>query len=224
MVLGDEDWQDCGSYWLHKYPQLSLQWKNERSKRLTSTNFSPIVNPSFYRGPDDVIKHYSGNVNQKSFQDKLASDYGLRNEPKGRDWYSNRYNLKVEEVGLAVPKWDTRLGCSIDGNVKETNGIIEIKCPSRIYTPICKYLAARKNGWRPTEGYHEHIFNSHYDQMQGCTAIMDKAWCDYIVYCLPTEEVFVDTVYSDKRYWQETMYPKLDIFLNEHKDLFPKEV
>lgn len=245
MVLGDQDWIDCGSYWLHKYPQLTDPWKDERSFRLTTTNFSPIVNPSFYRGPDDVIRYYSGPPAKKSFTDQLASDCGLRNEPKGRDWYSKEYRVEVKEVGLAVPKWDPRLGASIDGDVvaklrqkpkngddlddelsflslgdTASNGMIEIKCPGRMYIPITKYLTARKQGWRPPEGYHAHIFDSHFDQMQGSMAITDKQWCDYVVYCLAEEHVFVDRVYFDPRYWHNTMYPKIDAFLNEHETLF----
>ena len=238
MVLGDQDWIDCGTYWLHKYPQLTDPWKDERSFRLTTTNFSPIVNPSFYRGPDDVVKYYSEPPPKKSFQDQLASDCGLRNEPRGRNWYREEYGIEVIEVGLAVPKWDPRLGASIDGDVvpkrlsschdnieprmefKPKRGIIEIKCPGRMYVPITKYLAARKQGWRPPENYHEHIFDSHFDQMQGSMAITDKQWCDYVVYCLAEEHVFVDRVYADQRYWHNTMYPKIDNFLDEHKTLF----
>lgn len=220
MVLGDQDWIDCGSYWLHRHPQLSTPWRDERSFRLTTTNFSPIINPSFYRGPDDVIKNYSGPPAKKSFQDQLASDCGLRNEPKGRDWYCREYKVNVKEVGLAVPKWDTRLGASIDGDVENSNGIIEIKCPGRMYVPITKYLSARKQGWRPPEGYHDHIFDSHFDQMQGAMAITNKEWCDYVVYCLAEEQVFVDRVYYDPRYWHDNAYPKIDNFLNTHKQLF----
>jgi len=220
MVLGDENWQDCGTYWLHKYPQLTDPWKDERSFRLTTTNFSPIVNPTFYRGPDDVVKYYSGPPIKKSFQGQLASDCGLRNEPKGREWYKKKFKVKIKEVGLAVPKWDTRLGCSIDGDIEESNGIIEIKCPGKMYGPICKYLAARKDGWRPPEGYHDHIFDSHYDQMQGSMAIINKEWCDYIVYCLAEKKIFVERIYFDRRYWYNEMYPKIDDFLNRHEKLF----
>jgi hypothetical protein len=147
MTLGDNiDWQDNGDYWLHRHPQLSTAWMNERSFRLTATNFSPIVNPSYCRGPDDVIRNYSGPPIKKSFQAQLASNFGLRNEPKAREWYQKTFNTKVKEVGLAVPKWDLRIGASLDGMVGD-NGIIEIKCPGRMYTPIRKYLSARKNGY-----------------------------------------------------------------------------
>ena len=247
MVLGDKDWIDCGSYWQHTYPQLTKPWRDERSFRLTTTNFSPIVNPSFYRGPNDVIKYYSVPPAKKSFQDQLASDCGLLNEPKGRDWYRKEYKVDVEEFGLAVPKWDPRLGASIDGAVKsklrhstrntdidndlddrlkhlnlgdKKNGIIEIKCPGRMYVPITKFLTARKQGWRPPEGDHNHIFDSHFDQMQGSMAITDRDWCDYVVYCLAEEHAFVDRVYYDPRYWHNIMYPKIDTFLSENEALF----
>lgn len=217
MVLGDSDWQDCGSYWLHLHPQLSPLWIKERKFRLTATNFSAIANPSFYRGADDVVKSYQGLATISSAQDQLASNHGLVNESKARAWYEKRYNCHVKEVGLAVPKWNPQIGASLDGEVEGSNGVIEIKCPARMYGPINKHLSKRETFPR---GYHDHIFASHYDQMQGGMAVAEKDWCDYIVFCLATEEVFVDRVYFNREYWEGHVYPKIKEFLETHDSLF----
>lgn len=219
MVVGDKDWKDHGTYWLHKYPQRSIPWYRERSFRLTTTNFSPVVNPTFYKGHDDVLRNFSDRKEEKSLQDQIASNYGLIKEPHGRDWYCKKYKCKVREVGLAVPKWDNRIGTSLDGIIEGTDGIIEIKCPAALYAPIKKYLDAINKGWLPPSGYHQHIYDSHYDQIQGAMAITGKKWCDYIVFAAD-EQIFVERIFFDPAYWKNYLYPGICEFLTSHQDLF----
>lgn len=216
----DDDWIDSGTYWLHRKSQLTSSWFEERSYRLTTTHFSSLINPSFWKGRDDVIRHYKGTTAKRSLQEQMALDGGILNEPKAREWYCQTYQQEVKEVGFAVPKWDSRIGCSVDGVVEGTNGIIEIKCSSRMYTPITKYLDARNQGWRPQKHDYAHIYRSHYDQMQGSMAIMDKEWCDYIVYCLSENSVFTQRVRCDSNYWATIMYPVIKTFLEEETELF----
>ena len=215
-----EEWLDCGKYWLHRSPQLSPEWHNRRLEILTSTRFNPIVNPSFIQGHDDVLSHYYDKKPQKkSLQEEINLRHGLKNEPKARQWYQREYGVKVKEVGLAVPKWDTRLGASIDGEVVGTSGIIEIKCPGHMYGSILKRI---EKGTKHEEDnlFRPHIFRSHYDQMQGAMAVTSKQWCDYIVYCEPYDQVYVERVDFNREYWEEVMYPRICNFLDNHPELF----
>jgi hypothetical protein len=213
------EWQDCGLYWLHLHPQRSPAWHQERGKRLTSSLFSAIANPTFIKGPEDIISHYSGKKKEKrSFQQRLAMYHGNKREPLVRDWYKKTYEVDVSEIGLAIPKWDTRLGSSVDGDVTGTRGIIEIKATRSLYRGLKEYLEKTEAGWEVPKYYHEHILDTHYDQIQGSMAILDKDWCDYIV--STPDKNFVFRVEFNPEYWREYLYPALKIFLDTHSNLF----
>ena len=68
-----------------------------------------------------------------------------------------------------------------------TSGMIEIKCPENMYSKLKIHQLKKENHWVPDRFYHQHIYTTHYDQMQGCMALTKKAWCDYVVFCSPTE-------------------------------------
>lgn len=222
MVLGDQTWIDKENYWLHTYEQLSQPWHYEKSFRFTTSSFGPVAHPTFYRGPDDVISDFRHGQKIKSLIERLAMEHGLATEPKARKWYEKKNNVKVEELGLAVPKWDHRIGASTDGAVVGTNGIIEIKSPINFYNPLRKYMKSLSEGWKPPQYYHEHIKDAHYDQMQGAMAILGKDWCDYIVYC-PNDNInFVDRVYFNRDYWEKDLYPAVKSFVNANRDIFCK--
>src|ERR1700761_8117661 len=60
-------------------------------------------------------------------------NWGNLHEPLARSWFEKTYNIKVREVGMFIPKWDERLSASPDGLISK-DGVIEIKCPKRMYT------------------------------------------------------------------------------------------
>ena len=92
-------------------------------------------------------------------------------------------------------------------------GLIEIKCPQKFYKPLKEYLADEKPY---TENY-DHIWRTHYAQMQMGMAIFNKEWCDYIVYCLPENYVFLERVPRNRKYW-ESLYSEVKIFITEILD------
>lgn len=217
--VNKEEWIEEETYWLHKYPQLSPEWFQERKFRLTGTGFSHIINPSLYYNQEKLLERYQGIEPEKTIQSQVACNFGIKTEPYAREWYEKIYHQEVTQVGLIVPKWDPRLGVSVDGFVGE-DGIIEIKCPLSMYYAITKHLARRKEGWVPDKNYHGHIFDSHYDQMQGNMAVTSRKWCDYIVYSPNDKKEYVERIYFDPHYWSEIMYPKIKEFLEKNKDLF----
>jgi hypothetical protein len=158
-------------------------------------------------------------------------NFGTRNEDQARSWYIERckslnLTVKVLEVGLAVPKFDPRIGMSPDGIVTGgtgganyvggTNGtgtfvgLIEIKCPQKFYRPLAEY---ESNG-KPYSKDFQHIWRSHYAQMQMGMQIFNKEWCDYIVYCIPENRVFIERIPRNREYWEE-LYSKVKVFIND---------
>lgn len=141
-------------------------------------------------------------------------EFGTLNEPIARQWYEKECGVKVEEIGLAVPKWDMRIGASTDGMVIGTDKIIEIKCPNKMYEPLKAHRLMKKMGMKPEKFHHSHIFDSHYAQMQGTMAVLGKKWCDYVVYT-PTD-VNVEEVEFNPDYWNNYLYPRLDSFIRTY--------
>lgn len=211
------DWIDCGPYWQHKAVQGSQLWLNSRN-RLTASKFDAATNdkPKFDT-QQDVADYILGRKKPVfTAEAKIRMQFGNDNEPKVRDWYTNTYGYQVIETGLAVPKWNLYLGASSDGDVYDKDGkligVIEIKCPTKMYAPLLKmYGQPRENIYA-----HDHIWSSHYAQMQGNMAVKQVLWCDYIVADLYADQVIVERVYWNAEYWNQYLYPRLVKFINTH--------
>jgi YqaJ-like viral recombinase domain len=215
----EKEWIDCGNYSISTATQGSEEWHKLRSGfRITASKFGSAVghcNGNF-GSPIQTALEISGRVKKvftKEEQERL--DFGTHKEVDARLWYEKKYNTKVciKNIGLAIPKWDKRLGASVDGIVGD--GIIEIKSVRTMYGPILNYQKRIREGWIPPKFYHDHIWRSHYDQMQGCMAILEKKWCDYIVYCPSENNVYVQRIDFNSEYWNQELYPKLKIFLEQ---------
>jgi hypothetical protein len=210
-------WIDYGTYWVNTEPQGSDAWKRLRN-RPTASKFGCIAGRSRFSTPEKTARVMVGLDKEDFTEEAIARmNRGTLNEPIARDWYCRTRNVQVEEVGLAVPKWDVMIGASLDGDVKLPNGqsgdgMIEIKCPDRMYGPLDDYTEQLREGWQPPPGYHDHIWSSHYDQMQGCMAITKKRWCDYIVYCPNESRVFVERILFNEDHWLGVLYPALQRF------------
>ena len=150
-------------------------------------------------------------------------NHGNTYEPIARDWYDKKYNVKTVEIGFCVPKWDHTIGVSIDGLVldadeNELDGIIEIKCPQKMYQQIknkqrnLKFLEECGMDISEYEKDYSHIWKTHFVQMQLGMAVLDKKWCDYIVYCTFERKVSVERIYFDQEYWKK-LYSNIKGFI-----------
>lgn len=220
------DWQDCEHYWLHNAPQGTEAWKNARKGRVTaSMAFSTTGDyTKFYpTSPDDptglisVAKIIAG-ITEKEFTEvtKARMNHGTRTEPIAREWYARERGVEVLELGLAVPKWDKRIGASTDGVVVGTDRIIEIKCPEKMYEPLKSRRLLKKMGLEFDQFDHEHIWESHYAQMQMNLAVLGKKWCDYIVYT--PDDINVEEIEFNPDYWYNYLYPRMDRFIKTYLD------
>jgi hypothetical protein len=50
-----------------------------------------------------------------------------------------------------------------------------------------------------------HIKTAHYDQMQMQMAVMEREWCDYVVYSLAEDIVYEETVPFNPSYWKKML-------------------
>lgn len=219
---------DCGDYWQHLHEQGSEPWSLEHHLRVTASSFAAAIGKSSFSSPLDV----AANIVKIRTQicDKNSRKHGIVTEPEARNHYIKTKGIFVQEVGLAVPKWEPRIGTSVDGipfiprgislpSVDEipsgTNGIIEIKCPEKMYRPLQEYIDKRNAGWVPEPGYHAHIHDTHYCQMQGSMKIRGADWCDYYVYATGSNAVYTERVRFNPRFWDDVLGPGLDRFLDE---------
>lgn len=247
VLFSKKEWKDCGKYWINKSEQGSSGWFIARkgllpiknilkykfkdksygydnifiSSRVTGSNFGAAAGLSKFTNPEELALYISGLKEQKFNDENLKiMEHGTRYEPIARSWYEMSTGYKVEEVGLAVPKWNFHLGASVDGIVKDQEGIIEIKCPKKMYGPLNDYEKEISSGYKPeSKYYHNHIWDTHYAQMQGGMAILDKKWCDYIVYSTSDKKVYKERILFNKEYWENKLYPSLQSFLYTY--LFP---
>lgn len=174
------------TYIEYKYEQKSPEWILERSKlKLTGSNVAAAVGHCPYKKPEDLI-------NPKPVVINKFMQHGMDTEPLVRKWYSQRFNVEVKETGIIVPLWNRDIGGSLDGLVGE-DGIIEIKCPFKMY---------------PTDGLGLPLY--HYDQIQFYLAITDRKWCDYIVY---TDKYYLKRILRNHKYWDQFLYPEILKFL-----------
>lgn len=197
------NWIDHGKYFELNIPQGDQGWLEGRIGRVTTSVSGGLAGNSRFKTPEEQGLIIAGM--QESFTEEAIErmNHGTRTEPDARKWYAKKSGYKVVERGLIVPKWDYRLGASVDGDVIGTDGIIEIKCPVRMYKPLSWYSQQIQAGWEPPSDYYRHIWPTHYDQMQHAMAVMDKKWCVYIVYAIEDQEIFTQTIPFNPSYWSQ---------------------
>ena len=224
-------WENHSSYYLNKAPQSEPAWEDARKRRLTTTKFASCAGfDKKYTTREDVIEEYKGHKKPFTAEQITHIARGKRDEPKARFLYESRLGIKVKEVGLAVPKWDTRLGGSSDGvpylvDGEESEGIVEIKSPERMYSSLEEHLWNVKNGIAAElhEDYpfkkFSHIPINYYCQILGMMAIMGKKWCDFVVYCEKQDNLYIQRIVFDESEWA-ILYEKLLVFLEENSVFF----
>jgi hypothetical protein len=235
------DWIDRGSYILCPAPQGNrIHAPSSYScshKRLTASIVGMALGHSTFSTPLDLAREMLGSERSPiAPEQRQFIDHGVSTEPLARDWYCRVHKSTVKEVGVAIPKWDNRISAAVDGIVMksdgtESDGIIEIKCPQRFYAslesapaPTGVETQSEQSPHQTTTVplgtgsppcYHDHIFRTHYDQMQLGMKILNKLWCDYIVYSTSDNRMYVERVPYSQSYWATIMQPGIDKFFDE---------
>lgn len=197
-------WIDHGSYYEHSSKQGTDPWKEVRIGRISASNSGTMAEQSIFKTSEAMGKIIAGVEEEHFTEEELKRmSHGNMTEDSVRKWYEKQFNCKILEKGLCVPKSDYTIGASIDGEILNSTGIIEIKCPQKMYYPLEQYMDQVNNGWKPPSNYYNHIWKCHYSQMQQCLYVLKKDWCEYIVYSTNDSKVFTQKIPFDPVYWEQ---------------------
>jgi hypothetical protein len=140
--------------------------------------------------------------------------HGKNYEKKALRQFENAHNVVTTECGLFVCVEHPYLRASPDAIVNN-DAIVEIKCPftgrnERVKPgPNFKYLMYDGNGnivLKPSSNY--------YDQIQGQLYIANRSFCFFVIYTFC--DLFVQKIYIDKSYVENSLLPKLKIFFEKY--------
>lgn len=217
-----QHWTDEGTYWLNIHEQGTDGWHSARrdgwgvTKLLTASNFAKAAgHEKYFTTREAYMEEFVSGVKPKFTEEAIRHmARGTENEPIARMLYEDARGVTVREVGLAVPKFDIRIGSSVDGMVGK-NGLIEIKCPEKVYWKLRGEDDTDQRDKVSCKKQRDKIFPSHYDQMQGGMAITGRKWCDYVVFGVKSEEIHIERVHWDQDYWDNDLYPGICSFLEK---------
>lgn len=205
-----EEWIDRNYYYEHYALQGTEEWKNARKGLIVSSKSAALSGKlSIFKNGDleHVGKIIAGYITEDfDIKSMERMSHGTKFEPIARKWYEKTYGVIVKERGLCISKSYPLIAASIDGEVYkntekgiiEGEGLIEIKCPKNMYPSIQKYINNR------TKDY-EHIPFYYYQQMQQAMFVLNKKWCDFIVYSTNDKQVFVQRIPFNSNYWVQTL-------------------
>ena len=202
--------------------EITVGAKQSKKCRITGSIVNKCINP--FSDKILVARQIAGIYREELSPDNLMRiNYGKEHEKDAREWYCSQTGYSIKKSVFAVYKKDYRLGAEHDGFVcskdgTELDGIIEIKCPMKVYESLINHI----NRGAPGDEI-SFISESHYDQMQMEMEIFNKSWCDYIIYCIPENFVYTKRVYRDLYYWK-VMYEKIIMFIDAKLSPILKEM
>ena len=230
IYYSQNNWIELDDYFVYvdkdkKDDKITIGERQSKKCRITGSMVNKCINN--YGDKFLIARQIAGIYTEKITQEGLNRiNHGILHEKDARNWYicATGYNIKQSIFG--VYKKDYRLGAEHDGFVydqsnNELDGIIEIKCPLNMYSSIKNYCNNSD-----IENFNDdvsHIPESHYDQIQMEMEIFNKNWCDYIVYALLDNKVYMKRIFRNRKHWN-IMYEKIIIFLNAKLNVLLKEI
>ena len=210
----NEEWLDKGTYLLSTAPQGTELWKKQRVGLITGSNSLLYSGFSRYSPSFRDRARLCAGVKEQKFDDaslkrmKIGSDL----EAYVRRWYCDKFNVKVEEIGLAKLKRNPILGSSLDGIIRGKNGDkgIEIKVSDQIYP--CSFLKSAVPPKTLEELENFYIKPEHYIQMLQGIEVCNLTEIDYIVGDYKTGDIFVTTVYPNKELFVQLEIVLMDFY------------
>jgi hypothetical protein len=193
---------------MNKIYPLTEEWRKARLGRITGSQVFRALGGAqakktyLYDLVEEVALGYA-----KDFQTP-EMEYGLKMEPIAIAAYELLHSAVSQSYLVLKEKY---LGCTPDGFV-ENDGIIEVKCPTRIANHI-KYT---EDG--PDKKY--------YQQMQFNMLICEKKYCDFISYCdkvSPEKRLHVQRIEYDVEFMDD-MTEKLNAFVSKLHSMMLKYI
>lgn len=179
----------------------SERWIEERKKRITASNFGKICKA---RSEAAKIKLAKDLINIGDLSHLPAIQHGVLNEDNAIRLYEEKTNVNVVRSGLKIHKDIGYLAGSPDGLIG-LDGIIEVKCPATIKSinNIFKLTYLHDDGKL-------RISHHYYFQVQGLLEVMNRPWCDFIIYV--PNDLKVERITRNSNFWKNVMLPKLRVF------------
>lgn len=215
-----------------KEQSQSKLWKQERKKRLTSSNFGYVVkrNPKIKVGP--LVK----NILHSEFKGNNFTKLGLEKEDVTITEYvrqkkEKKESVKVEKMGLVISQECPFLAASPDGKVIYKNGnegLIEIK--NLLYNKAVSLTQAAglksiKNFClefdKKTNKLKLKKTHNYYYQCQGALYVCKMKWLDFVVRTQNPYEIHIERIMLDENLISKVI-PKLKQFYD--KALLPEIV
>lgn len=216
--------------WLYDASQRSNEWLAVRKGRISGSVAGACLGLSKFETDKAKIGREIAGLQTKSFtpEQNEVVQYGIDNEESARQWYMKHRGVNVEELGFVIPKWEPRIGTSVDGIIDDGRGIIEIKCPKKMYYKLAGRIRCQEQLKRfgitesssssplSSTNQYDHIWQTHYCQMQISMAVLERQYCDYIVYCPLENQVYLESIPFNREYWTNFMLPGLRRFHDEY--------
>lgn len=210
-------WRKEGALYIFTGDQRSDEWFKARKNRITASRISAAIGDSRFSTVDKTVKVIMGEIKEDVNENMMR---GIKYEDAIRELYEEEKNVKVTELGFVFREDLPHMGVSPDGLVGD-DGLIEIKCPDKLYPPLIDRSEAKRSRYdrwkRPL-----HIWKSHYDQMIAQMAVMGRLWCDYVVYGLSDSNLYIERVKFNDKYWNSLLLPQINKFIRLYlKDTEP---
>lgn len=183
-------------------------WNNERSKRLTASNFGKICR---MRESTPCAKTVS-NLLYNSFKGSNSTRYGIEKEPFAIAAIEERIGKMVTPCGLFIDEEFPWLGASPDG-LLDDDGIVEVKCPAVAakLTPEEAVLQKKvtfctiSDGQMRLKETHPYMY-----QVQGQLRITKREYCLFALWT--PHGIFIEKVERKDNFWKAKMEEKLNTF------------
>jgi hypothetical protein len=219
--------------------QGTEEWNLIRKYRVTGSIIAAVRGKSKFKTTKQTLDVILGKTKEEINENML---HGKEKEQEVREWYEKTHSVKIQEVGFAYLENFPYIGVSPDGLIS-SDGLIEIKCPKDMYPPLRDRTNSKETRWKeyvkrgpkdlsggPVAGdykckYPEHIYTSHYDQMQAQMAVFGRKWCDYVVVSYNENMVFQQRVEFNPEYWRmlkAEINDFVDKYLRDYPCYIPK--
>ena len=193
-------WTETDKYWISSAT-------NVNSTRLLTSDFGAVLGVNPYMTALDVLTRILSHGSYSNCFDPITK----ATRTKIYKWYYDTYDVRIHDIGTAIPKWNSHIEATIDGIVE--NGIVSMYTPNTMYRSLAYHATKIENGWIPDKYYHDHIFEDHYVQMQANMKICDRTWCDYLVFVPRDNQIYIERIYYNDAYWN-SVWPLIDNYLS----------
>jgi hypothetical protein len=215
-------WEDRRTCYMSLNEQCGPVWKALRECRIPASRSSAAAERSSFESDkvmESLAMEFCG-LSKKSFDvgSIILTHQGVTGEPIVKSWIASELKVKIFDVGVAIWKADPRFCASLDGDIDDDT-FCEVKIPGKgIYRKLIEHMEAVKKGFTPPPGYHQHMYNSHYDQITQSGIITGKKRCIYAVANLEKKEYYTESISINQHHWDHVLYPKGVAFYEKHME------